>query len=71
MKAEAVQVVHVTSYHYIAGDRILETPCHNYEQYSKLPEVVTYQGMLYGKTGWSSDTASACYKTGVRIARPH
>jgi hypothetical protein len=68
---EVPRAIKVNSYHYIAGDRIIETDCHDYAQYSTLPEVVTYQGRLFGKTGWSSDTGRACYKSAARIAMPH
>lgn len=70
MKAQAIAAVTVISYHFIAGDRILETDCRDFDHYSTLPEAVTFQGRVYGKTGWSSDTGRACYKTAARIAFP-
>ena len=70
MKAQAIAAIPILSYHFIAGDRIVETTCRDYDHYCTLPEAVTYNGMVYGKTGWSSDTGMACYKTAARIAFP-
>jgi len=53
----------------IEGELVLETNCTDYDHYKTLPEVVAYDGILCGKTGWSSDRNYACYKSGVKIAR--
>ena len=50
------------------GELVLETVCRDYDHYRTLPDVVTYQGMECGKTGWSSDSHYACYKSGASIA---
>lgn len=58
--------------HEVAGDVVAETECADYDSYSRLPQVVRYPGrrgpVLLGKTGWSSDTNRACYKSGVVVA---
>lgn len=53
----------------IEGDLILETTCRDYDHYIELPDVVTYNGVMCGKTGWSSDRNYACYKSNAMIAR--
>lgn len=50
------------------AEGILETNCRDYDHYVSLPDVVSYQGVRYGKTGWSSDRHYACYKRGAMIA---
>lgn len=47
---------------------VLETTCSDYDHYVRLPAVVSYNGVRYGKTGWSSDRNYACYKSGMLIA---
>lgn len=58
----------IRSAHVIEGEKVLETDCTDYDQYSALPMVVEYHGSLYARTGWSSDTHRACYKTSRYIA---
>lgn len=47
---------------------ILETTCEDYDAFKALPQVVAFQGIKCGKTGWSSDTHRACYKSNSSIA---
>ena len=47
---------------------VLETSCEDYDVFKSLPAVVTFKGVQCGKTGWSSDTHRACYKSGAMIA---
>lgn len=60
--------------HEVEGDVVAETACIDYDHYARLPAVVRYPGrrgpVLLGKTGWSSDTNRACYKSGAQIAEP-
>jgi hypothetical protein len=51
------------------GELVLETVCRDYDHYRTLPDVVTYEGTVCGKTGWSSDNNYACYKSGAAIAQ--
>ncbi len=51
------------------GELVLETVCRDYDHYKSLPDVVLYEGVECGKTGWSSDNGYACYKSGAAIAK--
>ena len=53
---------------WLEGKLVIETTCPNYDHYRTLPQVVSYQGIECGKTGWSSDTNRACYKSGAHVA---
>lgn len=53
----------------IEGELVLETVCRNYDHYKVLPEVILYEGIVCGKTGWNSDRQYACYKSNVPIAK--
>jgi len=41
--------------------------CANYIDYKRLPEVVSYNGQLLGKTGWNSDKNVAYYQSTANI----
>ena len=69
MKAIAIKEILVTAEHKLDGILVLETPCNNYEQYQTLPQVVSYNGTVLGKTGWSSDRCYACYQSNVKTAK--
>ncbi len=47
----------------------LETPCRDYSELLSLPNAVTFEGRLYGKSGWNSDTYKAYYNTNIKTAR--
>lgn len=69
MKAKVVDdALVLLAVHKIEGEVVLETTCRDYDHYVTLPQVVEYEGRECGKTGWSSDTNRACYKSGVMIA---
>ena len=68
MKANVVPDAIVVISHVIEGHYVLETTCRDFEHFIALPQVVEFQGRLCGKTGWSSDTGRACYKSDVSIA---
>jgi hypothetical protein len=60
----------ITATYVLGGETILETNCQDYDHFASLPQVVSYNGVECGKTGWSSDRGYACYKSGaVMIAR--
>lgn len=50
------------------GNGILEVECCSAVEFKNLPQVVTYENVLYGKTGWSSDWNRAYFKTNAAIA---
>lgn len=49
--------------------KIIETECNDFDGYKALPNVIEFGGIRYGKTGWSSDTFKACYKSTKLFAR--
>lgn len=67
MKAQAENAIVITAAYLVEG--VLETNCNDYDHYKSLPQVVSYCGEMYGKTGWSSDKHYACYKRNVAIAK--
>lgn len=68
-KAIAVpNAITIQSSVWLEGQLILLTGCRDYDQFASLPDVVVYEGTECGKTGWSSDSHYACYKSGVAIA---
>lgn len=70
MKAlEVPQAIVLTTVAYVDFDLVLETNCRDYDHYTTLPEVVNYQGVECGKTGWNSDRHYACYKASAHIAK--
>lgn len=46
----------------------LEVPCADYDALVMLSTVLSYNGLLYGRTGWNSDRCVAYYQSGVTIA---
>lgn len=67
---EVARAIVLLSVQRIEGELVLETTCRDYDHYTSLPEVVAYDGIVCGKTGWNSDKSYACYKSNVSIARP-
>jgi hypothetical protein len=67
-QAKEVRGIVIIAHHVLKGESILETTCRDYDHYKSLPELVAYQGQHFGKTGWSSDTYMACYKSSAAIA---
>jgi hypothetical protein len=43
--------------------------CRDYDHYKGLPEVVSHNGRLLGKTGWNSDTGHAYYQDNATVLR--
>ena len=64
MKAIVISGIAILSHHVIEGEVVIETICRDFDHFCSLPDVVAYDGRLLAKTGWSSDTMKACYKTG-------
>lgn len=50
------------------GITCLITTCGDYDYYASLPCVIEFEGRLFGKTGWNSDTNNACYKSHTSVA---
>jgi hypothetical protein len=69
MQASTVRdAITLTAIHKIDGETVLETSCQDFEEYKRLPQVVSYQGIVCGLTGWNSDKNYACYKSSAQIA---
>lgn len=65
MQAKRVRdAVAILAEHSLGKERVLETSCADFDEYSELPNVVRYFGRVYTKTGWNSDKGMAYYKTG-------
>jgi len=58
----------ITAEYFLEGQVILETTCNNFDEYKRLPDVVSFRGVVCGKTGWSSDRGYACYKSVAMVA---
>jgi hypothetical protein len=66
---EVPKAIVIQSSVWYEGELVLETTCRDYDHYVSLPNVVVYEGVECGKTGWSSDSNYACYKSGASIAK--
>lgn len=69
MVAQCVEAISVLEVQEFQGVRVLITSCTSYEEYKSLPKAVKFEGMVFGKTGWNSDTGRAYYRTDALIAR--
>jgi hypothetical protein len=70
MKAiEVPRAITLLNVQTLDGQTVLETTCSDYEHYKSLPQVVSYNGVMCGLTGWNSDLNKACYKSGIDIAQ--
>jgi hypothetical protein len=51
------------------GETIAEVDCEDYDHFTTLPDVVSYDGIILGKTGWNSDTGRAYYKSRAQVLK--
>lgn len=51
----------------VEGTTCATVHCDDYEHFKQLPEVVSYNGMNLGKSGWNSDTQRCHYQSNVNI----
>ena len=51
----------------VDGDTYVVVACHDYDHLKTLPQVVSYNGIRCGRTGWNSDRNVAYYRSGVHI----
>jgi hypothetical protein len=70
MKATPINAITVIAEYKLDGEIVIEVPCKDYENFASLPNALSYNGTVVGKTGWSSDTYRACYKQNTRLAYP-
>lgn len=61
MTATAINAINVTPVTY-GAHTWLETAVIDCDAYLALPQVVSFQGQTYVKTGWNSDLGAAYYK---------
>jgi len=50
------------------GVKVLVSQCNSHEAFKQLPEMVNFEGTLFGKSGWNSDKEIAYYRTDARVA---
>jgi len=43
--------------------------CQDYEHFRSLPQVLSHNGILCGKTGWNSDTNRCCYQSNAQLVK--
>jgi hypothetical protein len=53
----------------IEGVLCVVVDCQDFDHFKRLPQVVSYNGTLLGKTGWSSDTNIAHYQSNAHMVR--
>ena len=69
--ANPLKAIVITSSQTLDGVCVLETSCHNYDEFVALPRVVycTILGRsIFGKTGWNSDRNVAYYRDDAVVA---
>lgn len=69
MVAQRFNAIAIVSEHTIDGQLVIQTNCPTFDTFAALPDVVEYKGQHLVKTGWSSDSGFACYKTGMPFAK--
>ena len=68
MKATIIpDAISLAGAYIVEGETILETICRDFDHFCKLPSALLFEGKVCAKTGWSSDTYRACYKSNVRL----
>lgn len=69
-KATAVEAIIIRGEERLPdGVTALKVDCYDFDAYQALPSVVEFDGRLFGKTGWNSDTGLGCYRDDCRVAR--
>ena len=48
---------------------VTDIPEGTYEEFQRLPAVVSFEGRLYGQTGWNSDRCKVYYNDDQPIAK--
>lgn len=67
-KATRVDAVDVVSSYELDNEHWLVVPCCDYDTFKDLPRAVKFDGRLYGRTGWNSDSGQGYYCTGKQVA---
>jgi len=61
-------MVAITAHYFMDNIGVLEIKV-NDTDYLAQPQVLEYEGRLYGKSSWNSDTMLVCYRTDKQMAR--
>lgn len=70
MKVEVVQGMMVAeNVAVVEGNTCIVVYCKDHDYFRALPAVVSYNGILCGKTGYNSDTERACYQSNATLLR--
>jgi hypothetical protein len=50
------------------GVKVVMIDCCDYYDFTQKPHAVSYEGQVYGRTGWNSDKMIAYYRTDKKVA---
>jgi hypothetical protein len=53
----------------VEGKWVASVDCDDYDHYKSLPHAMEVNGILVGKTGWSSDREAAYYQQGALLGK--
>jgi hypothetical protein len=67
MYGKSLPMVKIDILQKIDNEVVAEVSCHDYDVFCALPDALEIDGVIFGKTGWSSDRNYACYKTNVLL----
>jgi hypothetical protein len=70
MVAKRINAIVIDHAYALDNELWLETTCRDYDHLKELPEVVSYEGIICGRTGWNSDRQLAYYKSTAKVALP-
>ena len=70
MTATRVEAVNVVSTWTFEGVTVVETECPDYDTFRSLPGAVSFEGRVYGRSGWNSDTGRCYYRSDAKFAIP-
>lgn len=70
MTAKRINAIVILNAQAVDNELVLETSCPDFDTLKTLPQVVSYEGIVCGMTGWNSDRGHAYYKSKVKVALP-
>lgn len=70
--AQTVDALAISANYKVDGIGFLHTSVapDGYDEYKALPNACLWDGVLYGKAGWNSDTGVVIYRTDKKVAIP-
>jgi hypothetical protein len=66
VESEYLKVEHVGDYD---GITCCVVNCSDFDHFQRLPQAVSYNGILCGKSGWNSDKNHAYYQSNASLVR--